>query len=88
MEDEGVKYELTFTGTILEGDLDGILESAKNMYESVFDNEIFCVVASIRIDDREDEDLEIEGKKESWRRSLENKNFSFQFMQFSKSLKA
>ncbi len=71
LEDEGVKYELTSTGTILEGDLDEVLEVAKKMHESVFDEEISRVVTSIRIDDRKDKNLEIEGKKRSVEEKLE-----------------
>lgn len=71
LEEEGVKYELTSTGTILEGDLDEVMEVAKKMHESVFDEDISRVVTSIRIDDRKDKDLEIEGKKESVQEKIE-----------------
>ena len=37
---EGIKYELTPMGTIIEGDLDKILELAKEMHEITFDPEV------------------------------------------------
>jgi len=62
-KEEGVKYELTSIGTILEGDLKDVFEVAKKTHESVFDEEVSRVVTSIRIDDRKDKDLKIKGKK-------------------------
>mgnify|MGYP002338734393 CR=1 FL=1 len=71
LEENDVEYELTSTGTILEGDLEEVLEVAREMHESVFDEEVQRVVTTIRIDDRKDKELEIEGKKESVEESME-----------------
>lgn len=65
LEKLDVKYELTPTGTVIEGDLDEVLEVAKKMHESVFDGDIYRVVTTLQIDDRRDEELSIEGKKKS-----------------------
>jgi len=70
LEEKEVEYELTSTGTILEGDLEEVLEVAREMHESVFDEDIQRAVTTIRIDDRKDKELKMEGKKKSVQDSL------------------
>jgi uncharacterized protein (TIGR00106 family) len=62
LEKEGMKYELTSMGTIVEGDLNKILDLVKKMHETVFDKEVQRVVTIIKIDDRRDKPLSMEGK--------------------------
>ena len=71
LEKSGVEYELTSSGTILEGELEEVLETARKMHESVFDDEIKRVVTSLEIDDRRDKSLSISGKKNSVTKRLE-----------------
>lgn len=66
-----VNYELTSMGTILEGDLKEILEVAKKMHESVFDEKVSRVVTTIEIDDRRDKPATIQRKKDSVKEKLE-----------------
>jgi uncharacterized protein (TIGR00106 family) len=61
----GVKYELTPMGTIIEGDLDVIIDLAKKMHRVTFSPEIKRVVTNIKIDDRSDKPLTMEGKLSS-----------------------
>jgi uncharacterized protein (TIGR00106 family) len=70
LEKEGIKYELTSMGTIVEGDLDKILDLVKKMHETVFDKEVQRVVTIIKIDDRRDKPLSMEGKVKSVRDKL------------------
>ena len=65
LEKEGIKYELTSMGTIVEGDLDKILDLVKKMHEAVFGEEVQRVVTIIKIDDRRDRPLSMEGKVKS-----------------------
>ncbi len=65
-----IKYELTSMGTIIEGDLRKVLNLAKKMHGAVFDKEILRVVTIIKIDDRRDGPLSIEGKVKSLREKL------------------
>lgn len=58
----GIRYETTAMGTIIEGDLDCILRLVREMHESVFDGEVMRAVTTIKIDDRRDKPLTIEGK--------------------------
>lgn len=61
----GVHYELTAMGTIIEGDLDIILEVARKMHEVPFNKGAKRVLTTLRIDDRRDVATSIEQKKTS-----------------------
>ncbi len=63
LQDEpGIKYELTAMNTIIEGDLDRLLTLARRMHRSAFDAGAERVVTTLRIDERRDKPLTIEGK--------------------------
>jgi len=70
-EEKGVKYQLTAMGTLLEGDLNEVLEVAKKMHQCLFDEDVKRVVSTIRIDDRRDKMLTISYKVESVMKKLE-----------------
>lgn len=74
LKDSDLEYELTPTGTILEGDLTEVIEMAKKMHSSVFGEGIERVVTEIRIDERRDADLTMAGKKKSVGRKMKNQN--------------
>ena len=61
-EERDIKYELTAMGTILEGDLDYLLTLVKRMHQSAFDMGAKRVVTSVKIDDRRDKPITIDGK--------------------------
>ncbi len=58
----GLKYELTGMNTIIEGDLEKLLSLAQRMHNSAFDAGAKRVVTTMRIDERRDKSLTIEGK--------------------------
>ena len=70
-EEKDMKYELTSMGTIIEGDLDKVLNLVRRMHESVFSGEVVRVVTSVKIDDRRDKPSSMGGKIESVKRKLE-----------------
>lgn len=71
-KEKRIKYELTAMGTIIEGDLEKLLVLAKKMHEAVFkDKDILRVITTIKIDDRRDKPLSIEGKIKSVEEKLE-----------------
>lgn len=70
-EEKGVKYQLTAMGTLLEGELDEVLEAAKKMHECLFDEDVKRVVSTIRLDERRDKMLTISYKVESVMKKLE-----------------
>jgi len=69
-QEEGIKYELTAMGTIVEGELDNILAVAKKMHEGIFGEGVARVVTTITIDDRRDRSSTMGSKLESLRREL------------------
>jgi len=66
----GIKYELTAMNTIIEGDLAKLLSLAQRMHNSAFAAGAQRVVTTIRIDDRRDKPLTIEGKVRAVREKL------------------
>ncbi|HEY87711.1 MAG TPA: MTH1187 family thiamine-binding protein [Dehalococcoidia bacterium] len=69
-KEKGLKYQLTAMGTLLEGDLNEVLEVAKKMHQCLFDEDVKRVVSTIRIDDRRDKMLTIDYKVESVMKKL------------------
>ncbi len=65
--DKEVKYQITATGTIMEGNLDKIISVARKMHDAVFDVGVNRVLTTIEIDDRRDK----AGSLESGVRSVE-----------------
>lgn len=63
-----LKYQLTPSSTVIEGDIENVLKAARRMYETLFEkypNEVQRVVTKITIDDRRDKELTMEGKVNS-----------------------
>jgi uncharacterized protein (TIGR00106 family) len=58
----GIKYELTAMGTIIEGDLEHLLILAGKMHRSAFDAGAMRVLTTIKVDERRDKPLTIQGK--------------------------
>lgn len=69
--EKDLKYELTAMGTIIEGDLERVLNVVKRMHDDTFGEGIVRVLTTIKIDDRRDKTLSIEGKTGSVQRQLE-----------------
>jgi uncharacterized protein (TIGR00106 family) len=61
-KETGIKYELTAMNTIIEGDLEKLFSVAQKMHRSAFDAGALRVVTTIRLDERLDKPLTIEGK--------------------------
>lgn len=58
----GIKYELTPMNTIIEGDLSRLMALAQRMHESAFTAGAMRVVTTMRIDERRDKPLTMQGK--------------------------
>jgi uncharacterized protein (TIGR00106 family) len=69
-KEPGIKYELTAMNTIIEGELGKLLTLAQRMHRSAFDAGAKRVVTTIRIDERRDKPLTIEGKLKAVREKL------------------
>ncbi len=61
-EQKEINYMLTPMGTIIEGDLDKILQVIRQMHEIPFGQGAKRVSTMIKIDDRRDKDSSMEGK--------------------------
>ena len=60
-----LKYQLTPMSTIIEGELDRIFEVVRQMHEVPFQSGALRVGTTIRIDDRRDKKLTMEGKMQA-----------------------
>lgn len=58
----GIKNRLTPMSTILEGDLKEILDLIRKIHEETFSDECKRVITDIKIDDRTDKPLTMDGK--------------------------
>jgi uncharacterized protein (TIGR00106 family) len=65
-----IRYELTAMNTIIEGDLEHLLTLARKMHESAFTAGVKRVVTTLRIDERRDKPLTIDGKIKAVRERL------------------
>lgn len=67
----GLKYQITPMGTVIEGDLEEVIEVCRKMHESLFTNpEIKRVLTTIKIDDRRNKKSEMEEKVRSVEKQL------------------
>ncbi|ANF23465.1 MTH1187 family thiamine-binding protein [Thermococcus piezophilus] len=58
----GLKYHVCLMGTVVEGSVDEILELVKRCHETILNTGVKRVVINLKIDDRVDKPLTIEGK--------------------------
>jgi uncharacterized protein (TIGR00106 family) len=57
-----LRYQVTPMGTAIEGQLDSVLKAVREMHEVPFGKGAVRVVSTIRIDDRRDKELTMNGK--------------------------
>ena len=70
LKDSGLHYTLTAMGTIIEGDLEKVMKCVLKMHEVPFQKGMGRVYTTIKVDDRRDKPITIEGKV----RSVESKS--------------
>jgi uncharacterized protein (TIGR00106 family) len=70
LEKHGLKYEVTSTGTNVEGDLDTILQAVREMDEVPFKGGADRVMMMIWLDDRRDKAISLEYEEESLKKKL------------------
>jgi len=59
IEEKGLKYQITPTETIIEGELDELMEAAKEIHENAMAG-TNRVITNITIDDRRDKEVNME----------------------------
>ncbi|MBE9506076.1 MAG: MTH1187 family thiamine-binding protein [Chloroflexi bacterium] len=67
---EDVQFQLTPMGTIVEGELDSILDVIRDVHNCAFDDRVRRVLTLVKIDERRDKGLTMEGKLNSVRSKL------------------
>jgi len=68
--DRKLRYTITPMGTTIEGDLDRLLNLAKKMHRAVLRGDVKRVITTMKIDERLDRELSMEGKVEAVREKL------------------
>ena len=69
-DEKDIKYELTAMGTIIEGDLERLLNLVRKIHQSAFDVGAMRVVTTVKIDERRDKPSSMSSKIESVKRDL------------------
>lgn len=64
-QEKRIRYQLTPMATVLEGDLDVLLEVVRKLHEVPYQKGAERVYTAIRIDDRRDKESTMEGKVKS-----------------------
>lgn len=70
LEEAGLEYELGAMGTVVVGEVDELLAVARKMHEQPFAMGALRVATTIKIDDRRDKALTIQGKVQAVREKL------------------
>jgi uncharacterized protein (TIGR00106 family) len=70
LDDKGVKYEVTSMGTEVQGQVGELLKLAEELHRAPFAKGAKRVVTTIKIDDRQDKQLNMEGKIEAVHKRL------------------
>ena len=71
-QEKGIRYEMTAMGTIMEGDLDMIMEVVKKMHEGTFVDGVARVLTMVKIDDRRDRAQGMKAKVDSLKKKLQD----------------
>jgi len=70
LEEAGLEYELGAMGTVVVGEVERLLAVARKMHEQPFTMGAVRVATTIKIDDRRDKPLTIQGKLRAVREKL------------------
>ncbi len=71
LEESGLAYELCPMGTVIEGDLTCVLDAIRAMHDGTFGGDVVRVLTTIKVDDRRDKELTMDGKLAAVRRHRE-----------------
>lgn len=72
---DGIRYEVTPMGTILESDnVDKIFDASKKILEAIHNLGVQRVAVVLKIDSRKDKDVKLEEKLESLKKYLKPKS--------------
>jgi uncharacterized protein (TIGR00106 family) len=70
VEQQGLKYQVTPTGTVVEGNLDQLMDLAREMHSTPFQMGAERVITSMTIDERHDRAMDMEKQVQSVKRNM------------------
>ncbi|MBO8169476.1 MAG: MTH1187 family thiamine-binding protein [Thermoanaerobacteraceae bacterium] len=70
IEQKGLNYQVTPTATVIEGDIDQLMETAREIHRQAVANGINRVITNITIDDRTDKQLDLKQQVDIVQQSL------------------
>ncbi|TCS83543.1 MTH1187 family thiamine-binding protein [Tepidibacillus fermentans] len=70
IEQKGLKYQITPTATIIEGDINQLMDVAKEIHQNAITNGVQRVITNISIDDRVDKNMEMNQQVSAIQQSL------------------
>lgn len=70
IEQQGLKYQITPTGTVIEGNLDQLMNVARQIHRIPFQMGAERVITSMTIDERHDRPMDMEKQVQSVRRNM------------------
>jgi len=70
LKEVGVKYQVTPMSTIMEGELNDLFRLGKMMHLATFGKDVNRVVTTLKIDDRRDQKVTMNGKIKKVKRGL------------------
>lgn len=70
VEEEGLKYQITPTSTIIEGDMVQIMSVAQKMHQIPFSMGASRVISNITIDERHDKETDMERQVQKVRKNM------------------
>jgi uncharacterized protein (TIGR00106 family) len=65
IEQRGLKYQVTPTATVIEGNLEQLMDVAKAIHQNALNNGVNRVVTNISIDERNDKPMSMEHQVQS-----------------------
>lgn len=71
LEEKGLKYQLTPTATVVEGEIDQLWEVAKDMHQEALSHGTERIVTNISIDHRTDKRMDMDHQTDTVEESLE-----------------
>ncbi|OMH41412.1 MTH1187 family thiamine-binding protein [Desulfurobacterium indicum] len=70
LKEKGYYFQLTAMGVIVQGDVEELLQLALEIHRRPFEKGALRVMTTIRIDERKDTDLTVEGKLKKLKKAL------------------
>lgn len=70
VEQQGLKYQVTPTGTVVEGNLEQLMDLAREMHSTPFQMGAERVITSMTIDERHDRAMDMEKQVQSVKRNI------------------